>query len=261
MASFLDEVGRDGEESFQVRIDIEKCVGCGRCVSYCPVGAIQIVRDEQNPKKKKSRIDEDECVECGVCLRAQVCKPQAIYLPELNWPRVVRRAFSDPMVEHKETGVPGRGTEEMKTNEVTGRFKRGSWGMAVEVGRPGVGARLKDLETIAMVLAKKGIVFEPRNPVTFLFEDVKTGRLKPGLGNEKVLSAIIEFEVKPHQLREVLETLKEISGKVETVFSVDLISFPEEREKGPALEVAKQLGFPVYPNGKVNLGLGRILNE
>jgi hypothetical protein len=55
--------------------------------------------------------------------------------------------------------------------------------------------------------------------------------------------------------------LKDISGEVETVFSVDLISFPEEGEKGPALEVAKQLGFPVYPNGKVNLGLGRVLNK
>ena len=45
------------------------------------------------------------------------------------------------------------------------------------------------------------------------------------------------------------------------VFSVDLISFPEDREKAPALEIAKQLGFPIYPNGKVNLGLGRVLNE
>jgi NADH:ubiquinone oxidoreductase subunit C len=112
-----------------------------------------------------------------------------------------------------------------------------------------------------MALAEKGIVFEPRNPVTFLFEDVKTGRLKPELKNEKVLSAIIEFEVKPDQLGGVLQSLKKVSGKVETVFSVDLISFPEKREKGPAFEVVKQLGFPVYPNGKVNLGLGRILNK
>jgi hypothetical protein len=97
--------------------------------------------------------------------------------------------------------------------------------------------------------------------VTFLFEDVKIGKLKPELKNEKVLSAIIEFEVKPNQIGGVLQTLKDISGKVETVFSVDLISFPEEVEKGPALEVAKQIGFPIYPNGKVNLGLGRVLNK
>jgi hypothetical protein len=165
------------------------------------------------------------------------------------------------MVEHKETGVPGRGTEEMKTNEITGRFKRGSWGMAVEVGRPGMGAKLRDLEVIAMALAKKGIRFEPMNPVTFLFEDVNTGKLKPGLSEERVLSAIIEFEVKkPDQLRAVLQTLTDISGKVESIFSVDLISFPEESEKGPALQIAREMGFPIYPNGKVNLGLGRALN-
>ncbi len=244
-----------------MRVDQEKCIGCGQCVSYCPVGAIQLLEDEKTLKKKRANIDEDECVECGVCLRAQVCKPQAIYLPELQWPRVIRRAFSDPMVEHKETGVPGRGTEELKTNEVTGRYKRGSWGMAVEVGRPGVGARLWELEMIAMALAEKGIGFEPRNPVTFLFENVQTGKLKPELRNEKVLSAIIEFEVKPQQLKGVLQRLREISDQVETVFSVDLISFPEEEEKGPAIKTAREMGFPVYPNGKVNLGLGRILNQ
>ena len=225
------------------------------------MGAIHYFPDEKKPKKKKARIDEEECVECGVCFRAEVCKPQAIYRQEIQWPRSVRLAFSDPMVEHKQTGVPGRGTEEMKTNEVTGRFKRGSYGMAVEVGRPGVGARLEDLEKIAITLAKIGVEFEPRNPVTFLFEDVKTGQLKPEVRKEKVLSAIIEFVVKPDQLRPVLQSLKDISGKIDSVFSLDLISFPEETEKGPALKVVKELGFPVYPNGKVNLGLGRILNR
>ena len=244
-----------------MRIDSEKCVGCERCVSYCPMGAIHVPEAKGKSQKRKSWIDEDACVECGVCFRASVCKPQAIYLPELKWPRVVRRAFSDPMVEHKETGVPGRGTEEMKTNEITGRFKRGSWGMAVEVGRPGAGAKLRDLELITMALAEKGITFEPKNPVTFLFEDVKIGKLKPELKEERVLSAIIEFDVRPDQLRGVLETLKDISPKVETVFSVNLISFPEEEEKRPALGLAKQLGFPIYPNGKVNLGLGRVLNS
>ena len=118
-----------------------------------------------------------------------------------------------------------------------------------------------DLEFIAMALAEKGITFEPRNPVTFLFEDVKMGKLKPELREERVLSAIIEFEIKPDQLKGVLQTLKGVSEKVETVFSVNLISFPEEEEKGPALEIAQRMGFPIYPNGKVNLGLGRALNR
>jgi len=244
-----------------MRIDQEKCKGCQLCGDYCPVGAIQYFKDESNPKKKKARIDEDECVECGVCFRAEVCKPRAIYRQEIEWPRSVRLTFSDPMVEHKQTGVPGRGTEEMKTNEVTGRFKRGAYGMAVEVGRPGVAGRLEDLEKIAMALAKIGVEFEPKNPVTFLFEDVKTGKLKPDVRKEKVLSAIIEFVVRPEQLKPVLQALKDISPKIDSVFSLDLISFPEETEKAPALKVVKEMGFPVYPNGKVNLGLGRILNK
>jgi len=244
-----------------MRINQEKCIGCQLCGDYCPVGAIQYFQDGENPKTKKARIDEDECVECGVCFRAEVCQPQAIYRQEIQWPRSVRLAFSDPMVEHKQTGVPGRGTEEMKTNEVTGRFKRGSYGMAVEVGRPGVGGRLEDLEKIAMALAKIGVEFEPKNPVTFLFADVKSGKLKPEVRKEKVLSAIIEFLVRPEQLSPVLQAIKDISPKIDSVFSLDLISFPEESEKGPALKVVKKMGFPVYPNGKVNLGLGKILNK
>ncbi len=243
-----------------MRIDESKCVGCYRCIDYCPAGAIQPVQDARRPYLRRSKVDEDECMECGVCLRSKVCKPEALYLPPIAWPRTVRQVFSDPMVEHKGTGVPGRGTEEMKTNEITGRFKKGEYGMAVEVGRPGLGGRLENLETIAMALAKIGIGFEPRNPVNALFEDVTTGRLKPELRREKLISAIIEFVVQPAQLRQVLRTIKDVSRRVDCLFSVDLISYPDEEEKGPALRIVREEGFPVYPNGKVNLGLGRATN-
>ncbi len=35
-----------------MRIDSEKCVGCGRCVSYCPVGTIHVVEREDKSGKR-----------------------------------------------------------------------------------------------------------------------------------------------------------------------------------------------------------------
>src|SRR3979490_309335 len=69
--------------------------------------------------------------------------PTAAFEPdELSWPRIVRRAFSDPRVPHESTGVEGRGTEEVKTNDVSNRVKVGEVGFTIEFGRPGVGAGL-----------------------------------------------------------------------------------------------------------------------
>jgi hypothetical protein len=52
------------------------------------------------------------------------------------------------------TGVGGRGTEEIKTNDVTGRIGEGEAGIVVELGRPGVGARIRDVERVAMALLR-----------------------------------------------------------------------------------------------------------
>jgi hypothetical protein len=70
----------------------------------------------------------------------------------------------------------GRGTAEMKTNDVTGRFLEGEVGFGIEMGRPGVSTSFKDVEKVTTVLAGK-VVFESKNPVTSLI-DVDTGRFK-----------------------------------------------------------------------------------
>ena len=96
-------------------INQEKCVGCGKCVPYCPRDAIRI-------EMRKAVIDLDACVECGVCLKNAGCPRDAIFNIHLEAPRAYRKAFSDPFGKHENTALKhaGRGTEEVKTNDVTG---------------------------------------------------------------------------------------------------------------------------------------------
>jgi len=237
-----------------MRIDQDKCIACLECIDYCVVEAIK-----EDPAKGEVFIDEDECVECGCCLRAGVCESEAIWQPELDWRRKIRAEFSDPAMTHPHTGGRGRGTEEMKTNDVTGRYPRGRVGIAAELGRPGIGTRLRDLEKVAMAMASLGGTFEKSNPVYALLADPATGKLKEEVLNEKVLSAIIEFGTTPDKVPTVLKTLKEVSQQIDTVFSVNMISLLEPDGTCPAEEVARNAGFEIRPNGKNNVGLGRPL--
>jgi len=93
------------------------------------------------------------------------------------WPRTLRLMWSDPIAVFPKTGIAGRGTQEMKTNDVSGRFKDGEVGIAVEFGRPGVGAKLRDAEKASAKLAQLGVVFETESPWTDLI-DVSTGLIK-----------------------------------------------------------------------------------
>lgn len=242
-----------------MRIDPEKCVGCGKCASYCTMqgSLMSFERDPRNPAKIYAVIDEKECVECCVCLRSGVCRQEALYQLELSWPRIVRKNFSDPLKIHPETRIPGRGTEEMKTNEVTGRFKKGFYGVALEMGRPGVGAWFKDVEKAAMALAPLEVAFEENNPVTKLMVDRSTGKINPEVLDEKVLSAIIEFLIPAKKLKPLLEVLEKIGKEIDTVFSGDIISRVEEDGSIPYLRVFQEGGRFLSINGKSNLGLGR----
>lgn len=232
-----------------MQIDQQTCIGCKLCVPYCPAGAISIAG-------KKAKIDLDECVECGVCLRVGVCPTDAIYQQTLEWPRTVRAIYSDPLNIHKETGLAGRGTEEIKTNDVTGRFKPGHTGVAVEVGRPGVGARMRELEKMSVALTRAGVEFEGKNPLTNLI-DKENGTLPPEILDEKVLSAIIEISVPQERLLEVLELIEETGTTMDTVFSVDVASVRVNGE-WEAKHLLSEAGIYYRPNAKINVGLGKL---
>jgi len=263
-----------------MQIDQQKCVACGNCVPICPMGAISI-----DPIRNRASVNADECVECYTCFRGMsmeklnpvlvrtirgllrmfrlrfdpepdVCPTSAITPDELTWPRVVRRAFSDPQVTHESTGVHGRGTEEVKTNDVTQRVAVGEVGYVIEFGRPTVGVRFRDIEKMTTALAAIGIEFEPRNPVTHLMTDKTTGKLREDILNEKILSAIVEFKTRIENVPAVLQKVDAISKTLDTVVAVGVSTRCAEDGSSALDPVLAEEGFS-FVRGKTNLGLGR----
>jgi len=235
-----------------VKIDKDLCIDCGNCLIYCPVDAIL-------EEAGVIDIDFNECVECGNCLRMSNCPTDAIYSQEMEYPRIIRAVMSDPYVVAPNTGIPGRGTAEIKTNDVTGRFKRGWIGMAVELGRPITGVWLSDVEKVAMAISKHGMDFETINPVTAMMQDAKVGKFKDELLKEKVLSAILEFAVEPEKIPALLKTLEEVQKEVNCVFCVDIASRCNPDLSVPHEEIVAKTGHWISLNAKTNLGLGKPL--
>jgi ferredoxin len=222
------------------------------------VGAIALRnKDREKGSKAFAEIIRDECVECSVCFRADVCPGGAIIKETLEMPRLIRAFFSDPWFSHPGTDIPGRGTEEMKTNEVTGRFREGFVGLGLEFGRPGTGCRLREVEQTVRKLASLGVKLEPNNPLTQIVADHEEGHIREDVRNEKVLSAIVEAVVPLKECQTVLQAVKEIAREVETVFSVGVITKVAEDGSYPSLGEMEKNGIVLSINGKVNLGLGR----
>jgi NAD-dependent dihydropyrimidine dehydrogenase PreA subunit len=239
-----------------LQIDKKLCSGCGRCHDMCTMACISFARSKDG--RVVSEVLEDECVDCGVCERSGVCSLNAISMPVVSWPRTVRGTFSNPLAEHKETKVPGRGTEEMKTSDVTGRFRRGYAGISIELGRPGVGARLRNAGKFGRRLHEMGVRLEPKNPLTMLLNP-ETGDTLPEVADEKVLSAILEFIVPEDRVAEVLEMVNQVQREIDTVVSVDLVYRCGEDIEGTPVPLSQALSVceDPYPNGKLNVGLGR----
>jgi hypothetical protein len=234
-------------------------------------------------------IDYDECVECSTCYRGMsqehlnptlvravrrvaklfrfrfepepdVCPTAAFVMEDLSWPRIVRRVFSDPLVEHTSTGIHGRGTEEVKTNDVSKRIGVGEVGYVIEMGRPGVGVRFHDIQTMTSALAEIGVVFEAKNPITHLMTDQARGTLRQDLLNEKILSAIVETKTTIKEVEAVLDTVFEVSRRIDTVVAVGVSTRCYEDGEDPELApLLAGLGYGLE-RAKTNMGLGRVTN-
>lgn len=262
-----------------MKIDEKKCVGCGNCIPYCTMGVIRI-------ENGIATVNEDECVECNTCYRCceseklntgmvrflrkifrqfrlrydarmDVCPTGALVPPDLEWPRSLRRDFSDPTVTHEATGGGGRGTEEIKTNDVTGRIGPGEAGVVMDMGRPGIGVYFSDIEKMTMALSQHDVHFEDKNPLTVLMADRNTGTIKQDVLQEKVLSAIIELQMKRAELPAVLHTADRVAKDLDTVISIGVSSRCEADGRMPHEGICLEAGFAPSINGKTNLGLGR----
>lgn len=238
-----------------MKIDQEKCISCLECLNYCPMGCIL-------EKEGHVYIEQDECVECGVCLKSEVCPADSFYMPEesFEYPRAIRMQFSDPGAQHPNFKSWGRGTEEAKTNDVTGKFKKGNLGMLFEFGRPVTGTRFTEIEKVTKALAEEGIILLEDNPIYGLLDDKNKGTIKKEFLNEKILSGIIEVCIKEEQIKEIVNKIFPIFDEIETVVSVGVVSRFVDGEI-PVIKTIEKMGIQVRPNAKINVGLGRPIIE
>jgi ferredoxin len=66
--------------NFLPHVEDDRCNGCGKCVTVCPVEAMTLVsaNDPHKPKRRKATLNAEICLGCGVCTR--VCPTDGLWL-------------------------------------------------------------------------------------------------------------------------------------------------------------------------------------
>jgi hypothetical protein len=148
----------------------------------------------------------------------------------------------------------------VKTNDVAHRIGIDEAGYVVEFGRPGIGVRFHQIQSMTRALARIGVAFEARNPITHLMIDKSTGVLQEDLLNEKILSAIVEIKTPLTEVKTVLDTVAEVAKQIDTVIAVGVSTRCDDTGEDPRLApLLQELGYS-FERAKTNMGLGRITN-
>jgi len=238
-------------------INNELCTGCETCIPYCPVNAFKKVEDQ-----KKVYVDQDICTKCNVCVRQNVCPFDAIedeayddFISEFQ------HILSDPTVSLAGSSVPGRGTEEMKTNDVTGRYQKDEYGVCIDMGRPGIGCRMRDAEKVAIAVIEAGLELEGPgcSPLAKIMTDISTGKIREDMLDTNLLSIIVEGKCPLDKIGDILQALQKVEKEIDTVFSLGIVARVDEKGYTPLLDTLKELNIPEPVRGKLNVGLGRPL--
>ena len=124
-------------------------------------------------------------------------------------------------------------------------------------------ARERDIERVTRTLSQRGFRdYESENPLTQLL-DKSSGRFKPEVLGERVLSAIIEMKAAAQELPRFLGVVKKVSEQIDTVFSLQLCTRlrPDLQIPPEVVEAIKDCGLAIKPGAKINMGMGRPLME
>ena len=89
--------------------------------------------------------------------------------------------------------------------------------------------------------------------------DIRSGKIRDDILDVHVMSVIIEGTVKRDQLGSVLEAIKSVEKRIDTVFSLGIVSMLSHDNDRPLMESLTRHCISLPNRGKINVGLGKPL--
>ena len=117
----------------------------------------------------------------------------------------------------------------------------------------------KDVDKVCQRLSKMPVEFQLENPVTALMSDVKAGKLRKDILDEKVLSCILEFKADMAKMPDILNVIEAEARQLDTVVALGVAVRCDSNGNDTVRHQLEEMGYDVW-RAKINMGLGRHTN-